>query len=92
MSGISLPGSRSKRPDKVETPSERYERRLKGVPERYAILQVGVALFIRNPKYGEKKDGDSGGDGGKAASSTCIAGRGQLRNKPNLKYPSKGYP
>jgi hypothetical protein len=51
MTGISLPGSRSSRPNKVELPSERYTRLLKAVPERYAILQVGVALFHKNPKY-----------------------------------------
>ena len=66
MTGISLPGSRNSRPNKVELPSERYTRLLKGVPERYAILQVGVALFHKNPKYKDQlfNDDDIGGGGG----------------------------
>lgn len=52
--GISLPGSRNQRPNKIESPNERYVRLLKGVPERYSILQVGVALFSKNPNYKKK--------------------------------------
>jgi len=52
--GISLPGSRNQRPNKIELPNERYARLLKGVPERYSILQVGVALFSKNPNYKKK--------------------------------------
>ena len=50
MSGISLPET-SWSDNKMELPSERYARCLKGVPERYSVLQVGVSLFHRNPKY-----------------------------------------
>ena len=51
MTGISLPESRNQRPNKIELPGERYTRLLKAVPERYSILQVGVALFHKNPRY-----------------------------------------
>jgi len=63
MTGISLPGSRS-RPNKVELPSERYTNLLKEVPERYAILQVGIALFHKNPLYKDNGGGACGGGGG----------------------------
>lgn len=43
MTGISLPNT--PRPPKDDTPSERYKS-LKLVPERYSIIQFGVALFI----------------------------------------------
>jgi poly(A)-specific ribonuclease len=55
MTGISLPSSDDGRPNKVELPAERYARCLKAVPERYSILQVGVALFHRNPNYPQVK-------------------------------------
>eukprot|EP00986_Skeletonema_menzelii_P004331 scaffold1464_cov149-Skeletonema_menzelii.AAC.27 len=64
MTGISLPGSRNSRPNKVELPSERYTKLLKEVPERYAILQVGVALFHKNPKYKDPAKGSDSGGGG----------------------------
>jgi poly(A)-specific ribonuclease len=53
MTGISIPDGddRDQRPNKVELPGERYASRLKGVPERYSILQVGVALFHKNANY-----------------------------------------
>lgn len=57
MTGIRLPETQHQRPNKVELPGERYTRLLKGVPERYSILQVGVALFHRNPDYKAKKAG-----------------------------------
>ena len=61
MTGIQLPESRNQRPNKIELPSERYTRLLKGVPERYSILQVGIALFHKNPDYVPKKSGGSNG-------------------------------
>jgi hypothetical protein len=64
MTGISLPGSRNSRPNKVELPSERYTNLLKEVPERYAILQVGVAVFHKNPKYKDPARGNGGNGGG----------------------------
>mmetsp|Transcript_32385 Transcript_32385/g.65944 ORF Transcript_32385/g.65944 Transcript_32385/m.65944 type:complete len:772 (-) Transcript_32385:3612-5927(-) len=64
MTGISLPGSRNSRPNKVELPSERYTNLLKEVPERYAILQVGVAVFHKNPKYKDPSSPSGGGGGG----------------------------
>lgn len=42
MTGISLPGTG--RPPKEQPPSQRYSV-LKQVPERYAIIQLGVCLF-----------------------------------------------
>lgn len=44
MTGISLPNA--PRPPKDDTPSQRYQA-LKLVPERYSIIQFGVALFIK---------------------------------------------
>ena len=44
------------RPNKAELPSERYTSSWKSVPEQYGILQVGVALFIRNPNYRDDND------------------------------------
>jgi len=52
MTGISLPGSG--RPSKDDTPSQRYEN-IKTVPERYAVIQLGVALFHEHPDYQTKK-------------------------------------
>ncbi len=57
MTGISLPTNvtdyqhHPSRPNKLELPGVKYLRTLKGVPERYSILQVGVALFHKNPNY-----------------------------------------
>lgn len=64
MTGIQLPpppGETYRRLSKVELPGERYLNSLKGVPERYSILQVGVALFCKNPEYGAKKNAVGGG-------------------------------
>eukprot|EP00559_Dactyliosolen_fragilissimus_P006622 CAMPEP_0184865800 /NCGR_PEP_ID=MMETSP0580-20130426/19125_1 /TAXON_ID=1118495 /ORGANISM="Dactyliosolen fragilissimus" /LENGTH=707 /DNA_ID=CAMNT_0027365129 /DNA_START=55 /DNA_END=2175 /DNA_ORIENTATION=- len=36
--------------NREDTPSERYAR-IKELPERYAIVQLGVALFHENPEY-----------------------------------------
>jgi len=75
MTGISLPGSRNSRPNKVELPSERYTHLLKEVPERYAILQVGVAVFHKNPKYKDPSSPSGGGGGSPSrarASSTAA--------------------
>jgi poly(A)-specific ribonuclease len=63
MTGIRINKSK---PNKAELPSERYTSSWKGVPERYGILQVGVALFCRNPAFDDVKDEraevDAGGD------------------------------
>ena len=58
MTGISLPTTNHQggRPNKLELPRVKYLRTLKGVPERYSILQVGVALFHKNPNYRHGKD------------------------------------
>mmetsp|Transcript_7786 Transcript_7786/g.8922 ORF Transcript_7786/g.8922 Transcript_7786/m.8922 type:complete len:634 (+) Transcript_7786:342-2243(+) len=45
MTGISIPNI--PRPPKDDTPVERYKT-LKQIPERYSIIQFGVALFIPN--------------------------------------------
>ena len=37
---------------KDDTPAERYASG-KQVPERYAIIQVGICLFLPNPEYHE---------------------------------------
>ena len=49
MTGISLPSAQG-RPSKEHTPAERYALN-KAVPERYSIIQAGVALFHENPAY-----------------------------------------
>lgn len=46
----------------MELPKERYTRLLKGVPERYSILQVGVSLFHKNPKYKPRGKDDGVGN------------------------------
>jgi poly(A)-specific ribonuclease len=48
MTGISLNG----RPSKDDTPEQCYLK-TKAVPEKYAIIQVGVALFHQHPDYPE---------------------------------------
>jgi len=73
MTGITIPGTG--RPTRDDTPQDRYPK-LRPVPERYSIIQVGVALFHENPDYtawveaaaagggsGEARN-DSGGTGG----------------------------
>lgn len=72
MTGISLPGSRNSRPNKVELPSERYTNLIKEVPERYAILTVGVAVFHKNPKFIDPAAKDYDGGGRARASSTAA--------------------
>ena len=54
MTGINLPGS--KRPAKDDTPQDRYQAN-KTVPERYSIIQLGVALFHQHPDYTESSEG-----------------------------------
>jgi hypothetical protein len=56
MTGIMLPGGMAKRPSKDETPAARYPS-LKLVPERYAIIQLGICLFEQTGK----KDPENGG-------------------------------
>lgn len=56
MTGISLPGT--KRPTKDDTPSQRYKT-LKAVPERYGIIQFGVALFHEHPDHLKEESGGS---------------------------------
>jgi poly(A)-specific ribonuclease len=48
MTGISVNG----RPCKDDTPEQRYLKN-KQVPEKYSIIQVGVALFHQHPDYPE---------------------------------------
>ena len=50
------------RPNKAELPSERYRSNWKSVPERYGILQAGVALFVRNPDYDDVNGDDKSND------------------------------
>jgi len=45
MTGISIPNI--PRPPKDDTPVERYKT-LKQIPERYSIIQFGIALFLPN--------------------------------------------
>lgn len=47
MTGISLPHGESKRLSKDDAPEDRYPS-LKPVPERYAIIQLGICLFEHN--------------------------------------------
>ena len=61
MTGIRINKSK---PNKAELPSERYVSSWKGVPERYRILQVGVALFCRNPEYDTANNNNLRGDNG----------------------------
>lgn len=44
MTGICLPPGEVKRPSKDDSPTDRYPS-LKLVPERYAIIQLGICLF-----------------------------------------------
>lgn len=44
MTGISLPPSESTRLNKEDSPDVRYHA-MKGVPERYSIIQLGICLF-----------------------------------------------
>jgi len=44
MTGISIPDT--PRPPKDDTPEQRYNT-LKQVPERYSIIQFGIAIFLR---------------------------------------------
>lgn len=55
MTGISLP--ETGRPPKDDTPAQRYKT-LKKVPERYSIIQFGVALFLKND---DEDDEEAGG-------------------------------
>jgi hypothetical protein len=71
MTGISLP-SATGRPSKEHTPAERYALN-KAVPERYAIIQAGVALFHENPAYRRWMDG------AKAASSIDMPAEFHVR-------------
>lgn len=47
MTGINLPSQRNSRPSKITPPADLYATALKHVPERYAIIQLGVSLFHR---------------------------------------------
>ena len=60
MTGIQIPGSQ--RPRKDQSPSERYVDDLKKVPERYSIIQLGVALFHYNDTTNGRRGGGRGGD------------------------------
>jgi hypothetical protein len=83
MMGISLPSlsSDDNHPNKVKLPSERYVRCLKAVTEHYLMLQVGVALLIRNPNH-PRAGGSGGGEdrppqgGGGADEKLRCRGRG----------------
>ena len=56
-------GNKNK-PSRSDTPEERY-RKLRSVPEKYAIIQIGLSLFLqpsdkeKAEKNDEKKDHDS---------------------------------
>jgi hypothetical protein len=54
MTGITPPAGMGKPIAKDETPAERYMN-LKLVPERYAIIQLGICLFERKD-VGESSD------------------------------------
>jgi len=58
MTGISIPSAQG-RPSKEHTPAERYALN-KAVPERYSIIQAGVALFHENPAYRQWMDQPEG--------------------------------
>ena len=58
MTGVATPNST--RPNKSDSPPERYAK-MKEIPERYNIIQVGIAVFHENPKfkrYVKKKVGE----------------------------------
>lgn len=57
MTGIR--STNPQKPNKAELPGDRYAKRWKDVPERYGILQVGVALFHKNPEYKSTPDNTS---------------------------------
>lgn len=70
MTGISLPGSG--RPSKDDTPSQRYES-IKTVPERYSIIQLGLALFHEHPDYAQNKKPTTEEKGTASASSNASS-------------------
>ena len=58
MTGVATPNST--RPNKSDSPPERYAK-MKEIPERYNIIQIGIAVFHENPKfkrYVKKKVGE----------------------------------
>mmetsp|Transcript_4858 Transcript_4858/g.9894 ORF Transcript_4858/g.9894 Transcript_4858/m.9894 type:complete len:836 (+) Transcript_4858:58-2565(+) len=81
MTGISLrnPDGSWSRPNKFDLPNERYQKSLKGVPEKYSILQVGVALFHRNPHYRPDGGSDGGGSNGAEGDVVVRGARGQAQ-------------
>jgi len=60
MTGITIPGTG--RPTRDDTPQDRYPK-LRPVPERYSIIQVGVALFHENPDFRAWVEAAGGGGG-----------------------------
>lgn len=57
MTGISVPVTYCKsgqtkkhQPSRDDTPEERYDK-VRKVPERYSIVQVGIAVFEENPEF-----------------------------------------
>mmetsp|Transcript_14027 Transcript_14027/g.16303 ORF Transcript_14027/g.16303 Transcript_14027/m.16303 type:complete len:148 (-) Transcript_14027:514-957(-) len=50
MTGIATPSSSIHQKHKAESVSERYEK-IKKIPERYSVIQIGIALFHENPRF-----------------------------------------
>lgn len=48
LTGVEIPSS--SRPNKFEQPPERYNQ-MKVIPERYSIMQLGIAIFHENPEF-----------------------------------------
>ncbi len=67
MTGITIPGTG--RPTRDDTPEERYPK-LRPVPEKYSIIQAGVALFHENPEFTAWVE---------AASRVVVGGRREMR-------------
>ncbi|KAL7514124.1 hypothetical protein ACHAXN_012702 [Cyclotella atomus] len=80
MTGIRI---NHKKPNKAELPGERYTNSWKGVPERYGILQVGIALFHKNPDYRAKssaagsQERDIDGETGAAAGGLGLGAQNE---------------
>mmetsp|Transcript_19649 Transcript_19649/g.42822 ORF Transcript_19649/g.42822 Transcript_19649/m.42822 type:complete len:127 (+) Transcript_19649:149-529(+) len=69
MTGITIPGTG--RPTRDDTPQDRYPK-LRPVPERYSIIQVGVALFHENPDYTAWVEAAAAGGGSISSSRKAM--------------------
>lgn len=81
MTGISVPAHDGRRVflPKGETPEERYAR-IKGAPERYSIIQLGVTLFFDESEGGNKVANGKNGHDIKDAQLSTMGLRSRVYN------------